>query len=133
MSSSVSEGTSAKPFGAGAPDNPQRFGKGYCAQEGIGHSWLWKRQSQLKPAQPIRLHPNFLLPRFPSILCARGDDPFHLLHFTEQLFRLGSQDKLDPALFDRSTAVAKSPWGKETILETNKSPTAFRRPMTPNG
>src|SRR5215831_13007950 len=50
----------------GAPDSRQHFRKDYRAQERIGRSWLWQRPSQLRPAQPIRLHPSFLLPRFPE-------------------------------------------------------------------
>jgi hypothetical protein len=38
-----------------------------------------------------------------------------------------------PLCLISSMAVAKSPSGKTTTLETNKSPTALRRPMTPIG
>src|SRR5262249_6122834 len=58
----------------------------------IGRSWPWKRQSQLQTAQPIPRVPILVLPRFP---CS-----FHLLHLTQQLFRLGSQDQLDPPFFN---------------------------------
>jgi hypothetical protein len=66
----------------GACDNLLR--DGYRNQERIGRSWLCKRQIQLRPAQSIRPHPSFLLPRSPQY-CQSAAGPFHLLHFTKQL------------------------------------------------
>src|SRR5262249_41683049 len=82
-----------------APDNPQQLLKipaiGLVSDvHGFGKDHL---SSSL--FNPFIITPVFYFPDFLNPVRSRRD-PFYLLHFTEQLFRLGSQDQFEPALFD---------------------------------